>query len=356
MKRINIDNIYNELWDLLGMFESKSYVCEKLYTNFGNLDVSELNTRIEIITSTVRQAREYFKASNNVSNLTSPLLVNYGMINLAKALYYLTQSTIENKHFSKHGVKLTEGTYNSIADINLEIKNVGSIIGLTTCYNEKKLKSLISLKDLLSQIPELYQLYEETFNTYSKVLYAQPTKYGYKVFSSKKDKDNIMSYIGKEHENIFTKGVFIQKSFKSSDHFFSITKAIGGDLTDNLLKTATSNTFINIQTKDNRYNQITITYLVIFTYSMLIRYQPNNWEKLINNDFSKECQIIFKSISVCREKYIIEVTKLLLGEDIEIITKDSDRLTEKLNYKEIYRNIKKEAKADAFANNRRFYY
>lgn len=353
MKRINIDNIYNELWDLLGMFESKSYVCEKVAINFPSIEVSELNKRVDIITSSVRQSREYFLAANNVSNLTSPLLVNYGMLNLAKALYYLTQKDISSNPFSKHGIQLKSKDYQSLSDVKLDIKKKGAILDLISCYDEKKMLESISILDLLSQIPELYQLFQETYNTYSKVLYAKPIKHGYKLFSTKRDKAIISKYITDNYDDIFTKGIHLEILPDKSDASFRCTKCIGGDLSDNLLRTNTSNSFINIEKSKLRYSQITISYLIIFAYSMLVRYQPNNWERFINNDFSKECQIITKSIQICKEEFIIEVTKLLLSDDIEILTKDDDKNDEELDYKMIYRKIKEEAKRDSFVRNGR---
>ncbi len=350
MKRINSNNIYNELWELLGMFESKSYVCEKVAYNFKGIDVNELNVRIDIITSSVRQAREYFKASEKVSILTSPLLVNYGMINLAKALYYLKQPDISKNYFSKHGADVYPSDYSSVVEVKLKIKDFGSFISLGKCYNEKKLQKEIYLKTLLAQIPEVSQLYEETYNTYSKVLYSQPIKYGYKLFSSERDKTNILEYLKKNNEDIFSRGIIMNSINREQGYILSLTQTMAGDLTDNIIKTSKDKTYINIEKKDFRYNQITISYLTILAYSMLVRYYPNNWEKFIDKNFSKEYQIIYKSVLACKETFITEISKMIIGDDILFIN-DDDKNGESIDLKKLYRDLKKIDREEKFLKN-----
>lgn len=347
MKRINSNNIFNELWELLGMFESKSYVCEKVAHNFKDIAVEELNIRIDIITSSVRQAREYFKASEKVSFLTSPLLVNYGMINLAKALYYLKQPDISKNYFSKHGADVCQSNYSSIVDVKLKIKEFGSLISLGKCYNEKKLQKEICLKTLLAQIPEISQLYEETYNTYSKVLYSQPIKYGYKLFSSKCDQTSILEYLTKNSEDIFSGGIIFSPINKEHGYILSLTQTMAGNLTDNIIKTNKDKTYVNIEKKDFRYNQITISYLTILAYSMLVRYYPNNWEKFIDKNFSKEYQIISKSVLVCKEIFIMEISKLIIDDDILFINEE-DKYVEAIDLRKLYRDLEKIDREEKF--------
>lgn len=350
MKRINSNNIYNELWELLGMFESKSYVCEKVAQNFKEIDVDELNTRIDIITSSVRQAREYFKASEKVSILTSPLLVNYGMINLAKALYYLKQPDISKNYFSKHGADLYPSNYSSVIDVKLKIKDFGSLISLGKCYDEKELQKEINLKTLLAQIPEISQLYEETYNTYSKVLYSQPIKYGYKLFSSESDKTSILDYLNKNNEDIFSRGIVINSINKDKGYILSLTQTMAGDLTENIIKTSKNKTYINIEKRNFRYNQITIAYLIILAYSMLVRYYPNNWEKFIDKNFSKEYQIIYRSVLACKEIFIIEISKMIIDDDILFIN-DEDKFVEEIDLRKLYRDLEKIDREEKFLRN-----
>ena len=350
MKRINSNNIFNELWELLGMFESKSYVCEKVTHNFKDIAVEELNIRIDIITSSVRQAREYFKASEKVSILTSPLLVNYGMINLAKALYYLKQPDMSKNYFSKHGADVCQSNYYSIVDVKLRIKEFGSLISLGKCYNEKKLQKEICLKTLLAQIPEISQLYEETYNTYSKVLYSQPIKYGYKLFSSKCNQTSILEYLTKNSEDIFSRGIIFSPINKEHGYILSLTQTMAGDLTDNIIKTNKDKTYVNIEKKDFRYNQITISYLTILAYSMLVRYYPNNWEKFIDKNFSKEYQIISKSVLVCKEIFIMEISKLIIDDDILFINEE-DKYVEAIDLRKLYRDLEKIDRKEKFLKN-----
>lgn len=352
MKIINLNNIYKELWELLGMFESKSYVCEKVSANFKEISVGELNLRIDTITSSIRQACEYFKASSKVSILTSPLLVNYGMINLAKALYYLTQEDITENYFSKHGANVCLDEYLSIADVKIEVKDFGTLISLGKCYNEKELQKKISLGTLLAQVPDIAQLYEETYNTYSKVLYSQPTKYGYNIFSTERDRLDIYDYLVNNNKDIFSKGINISMVNKIQDYSFSIIQTMAGDLSRNIIETNSNRTYINIEKDGLRYNQITISYLVIFVYSMLVRYQPNNWEKFIDNNFSKEYQLIDKSITSCKETFIIEITKLMINEDIKFIADRDNKYIEPTDLRQLYRKLKEIEKEENFVLNR----
>lgn len=108
MKIIYALDFEEEIWSLLGLFESAKYAANELVSRGLEFDQPELDLRASTIAYCVRQAREYFSASESVSLLTRPLLLSYGMLNLVKAVVIMRlspQSDLENL-FHKHGVSV----------------------------------------------------------------------------------------------------------------------------------------------------------------------------------------------------------------------------------------------------------
>ena len=62
-KIIFTNDQYKELWSLLGLFESKAYVKDKLKSKYPSISEDEADLRTERVVYSVRQAREFYVSS-----------------------------------------------------------------------------------------------------------------------------------------------------------------------------------------------------------------------------------------------------------------------------------------------------
>ena len=94
------ENPNNDLWNHIKFFSSE-HNCRKLLKGeikggrpLIYLDSPELEKKVKQITMCLKQATEYFAAANEVSINTSPLLLFYGMLSLAKVLIVFNKEEI----------------------------------------------------------------------------------------------------------------------------------------------------------------------------------------------------------------------------------------------------------------------
>lgn len=194
-ERIFTENAISSIWNRLDILTTFNGVKEELTRkkDISNHPITEelINIKSKGVAFCIRSARDQFKQSDS-SNLTSSLtLLYYATYNLFSALLIadITNSlTLENiESFSKnggHGLKtLYSEDSTSLADSEFVygcnngffpelLKHWGYDKDIIVCpTNFKKLKDvdstheqkIISLKDLLSRIPELKNLYIEIF-------------------------------------------------------------------------------------------------------------------------------------------------------------------------------------------------
>jgi hypothetical protein len=104
------ENAKSDLWNHIKFF-SNEYNCRKLLK--GEIkggrsiiysDSPELERKVKQITMCLKQATEYFSAAEEVSINTSPLLLFYGMLSLAKALIVSNKETIYLEDIQYHGL------------------------------------------------------------------------------------------------------------------------------------------------------------------------------------------------------------------------------------------------------------
>lgn len=78
-----------------------------LFTQFANLKKIVVNSeKANQICFCLKQAKEYYSAAKNSTLLTKPVLLYYGMLNLAKALILLKKENVTlNNNLSTHGLK-----------------------------------------------------------------------------------------------------------------------------------------------------------------------------------------------------------------------------------------------------------
>ena len=314
-----------ELWSLLGLFESNKFVSDKLRENFKSMDLGIIDQRTENIVYSIRQAREFFESSEQVSLLTSPLLLSYGMLNLAKALvYYLSsESTDFTNHFKKHGITVPyDDNKNLLADGSIKFFGIGTYSQLSNIYGEEQHNNLeISVKEILSQIPDLGDMFVLTYNEKPRVVLLKKIDYGYSMGDLASDHDKIWFEI-KSMADLYKDSGFI---FESTGSYITIfqTAAATKPIEEYgiILKSISSIDFFRtipvINGQIINLKEPSLYYLLIFCYGMLARYQATKWGKYVDPNFSKEAELISKSIIISRNRFLHLVVNLFYNEDIQ---------------------------------------
>jgi len=316
---IYTDDPQREIWSLLGLFESKRFVYDKLRETFPSMSEDALQIRTDGITYSVRQAREFFSSSNQVSLLTRPLLLSYGMLNLGKALvFYKSPDNISfEKYFKSHGLYFPQSTADQVlANEYVEIKESGTYPELSSIINQAAYPNMsVSLKNLLSQIPDLFDLFTLVYKEGPNVMPLKASELGYSVGASndyfsqyRKSMQDMETYL-REHK--------VGMSLFEGDTGFSIQLMlpIAKTLKEYDLSLASISgveyfrLFSVIDSQPLILKEASIHYMLIFSYGMLARYQAARWGKYIDPNYSNEAEIINKSISVCKMRYL----QLLVG-------------------------------------------
>ena len=318
-------NAQKELWSLLGLFESTQFVSERLKSKFHDLSANDIQSRTNNIVYSIRQAREFFDSSERVSLLTSPLLLSYGMLNLSKALvYFLSDESVDFGNFFKsHGLTIPYvGNKQTLADIRVRFKGTGTYVQLAGIYNENNYTEVeISLKDIISQIPDLREIFILTYNEYPRVIPLKKIEYGYSMIDLSDNHQKIWSEI-LDMEKLFQKSGYSVESYGTN---ISILQSAAATKTLSELDLAVKSimgieyfrTIPKINSKLILLKEQSLYYILIFSYGVLARYHVIEWGKYIDPNLSKEAEIINKSIFVSKERFLHLAVNLLYNEDFE---------------------------------------
>lgn len=348
----------HEIWSLLGLFESKKIVYDKLKLKYSSLSEDSLITRTDEISYSIRQAREFFSASDQASLLTRPLLLSYGMLNLGKALvcYKSTEDTNFENYFRTHGCTFMRGTEDqALANEYIEIRDKGTYPELSSIYNQRAYPNVrINLKDLLSQIPDLAEMFCMVYKEYPNVAPLKIDEYGGYLIEDLKDNFDQFSLKVKETvDNLRDSKMRI--GFNKNSIMIGMLSSFGqdkqsGDLDLFLPSLSGIEYFRLFPSRDSTpiiLKEASIHYLLIFSYGMLSRYQSARWGKYIDPNLSNEAEIINKSIQVCKIRYLHLLVNYLFEEEfqfsssIEKYQKSVDTL-----YREIKRRLEDDAERD----------
>ena len=265
----------SEMWSKIESFRSpyrcECFLKERIKNNFSGLDYKRLfeiknSSGLDldsprIITSRdikkkavelsydVKQAKEYYEAARNTTELTLPVLLYYGMISLGKMLVDSTfEFTTKKKH---HGL----GT-ESIRKVS--VMHQGFFTRFHDAYNPEPAiyvhKLTFSMQELFSMIPDVRREY--------KIVY--------------KEESRINPHIDEETQ--------------MNDPF--VLKKDGLNLV---------------------FPALTSHFLLMFLLSRLARYRPIEWGKMIEGERSDEIYLIRKFLKVSARRFPNLVINELFG-------------------------------------------
>lgn len=181
-KKILTENPYEELWSQLGYFENQQN-CEKYLRRKHNLpNIYFRKYRASFLKYYIKQAREYFNSSSDVTLLTQPTVLYYGAVCLSEALFIAKNGYQDNT--ISHGLKdYKNRNINNISDFKIKISTKGTFSEFYKTIESKNFTSFQkikhsewTLKELLSMIPEVMDSYEDIYNQKSQVIKIQIIK------------------------------------------------------------------------------------------------------------------------------------------------------------------------------------
>ncbi|MBM7556308.1 YaaC family protein [Halanaerobacter jeridensis] len=329
------------VWSKISLYESKDLV-SKFYEEKHDRELSA--GKAEEIVSHITQGREYFSSAKQADNVVSPLLFYYGVVAFCRGLIlFLDPFARVTSLKPSHGlrvknwtqklsdgieevpnlnVEITSGTFSKLWEVTENIER--SSIYIAPYPNRTKIKqyggkedsnNLITIKEILARIPELQNIYENTFDDYSKC-------YNAIVFclSEQTDIAVLETSIGLPNKELVRDDFGLPKDIKtrkkekhnfagnlenisfriihsSNEEFYNRVPFVKNDRKNNIFAVAPLADNLN-------FSSLLTIYIISYAIGMLVRYYPTHWMSMITSskgDFSYP--LLKEAIAVIEYKF-----------------------------------------------------
>lgn len=343
--KIITNDMEKECWDILSIYEDKEFIKEKILEVKPKIQKTMLDKVAKEINFYIKQAEELYNASNT-SIITSPLTLFYSLNNLVKATYLLKFPTKGIK--ASHGLSINNINNENIklGEISVHINKYGTFNNLNELLNYDLPDNYdVFIKDLLALVPEISSIYNLIYKEEPNVYLLRKNldkHYEYKVVlpnnsydetTNKKfdllEENSVQITFG---TNALGPGCYMYKTLATKN----INNIIEMDIYGNSYLALG----IELNGKIKKIQQLSIIYIILYTYSMEVRYKSSEWINIIN---SKEKAIVKKSIDVFKIKMLIGILSLLENDKYEFINKIDD-YKEDVNYSKVTDEVLKEIK------------
>ncbi|APU09681.1 hypothetical protein A5M85_05100 [Cellulophaga lytica] len=304
---------------------------ELIYTND-----AVLTKKSREISMCLKQANEYFIASETTSINTSPLLLYYGMLSLSKALIVANNEEIYLDNIKYHGLEtrprydfLKEYSENeSLWQIEKEyaVTNNGVFSHLVNILDEFSFEqsSVIEFKDILKCVPELWGIYEKYYNEkpnilglYSSKIQTEPD-YNLKLYIQGKE-SNVMLATIPELENDFNIAnelyhsqsiEFSSKGLDSFPKYIGIqTPQVGGNYLIKGIRYYNGSDYIN-----HYISPESLDYIAMYILSVCVRYKQVLWGQVISGESSGTISLIQLYINTIKRRFPNRILESLFNE------------------------------------------
>lgn len=335
-----------EQWQLLEIYSYPNNICKYFKNN--NMDEPS-EEKIEYITNSILQAKEYFFLAQNATLYTQPVLVYYGYINLLSATYVLKNGEIPN--VQNHGMAIIKSG-NSIGEIKIHLNNEKSgalaIFAnlLDTSLDIKKLKDL-RINELFSVIPETLDYYIMSYA--NNPIHVIPVD---EVIHKKYKEDRIKNYyikllkdsIESLRNSKYIKNNYLPIQYSENSEYTFLRRKI--TYSEEYVYCVNHKKYINIpfeQKNDELKIDSKISMLIIlYELSVLCRYNPSIWNKFIKLDSSGEKLLIQSFINWCIRLIPNYILNIIENADIVFSTREQGTINKKDDENELNDVIKKE--------------
>jgi hypothetical protein len=277
------------------------------------------------ISLSIKQAFEYFKASEESSIHTSPLIIFYGMLSLSKALIVANEEEIFLDNIKYHGLE-TRPRYDYLKDYSdkeedwmiereYAVTNEGVFSYLLKIFDDYAFdkQSVIEFKDILKCVPQLWGVFEKYYgesptmlNLYSYKEMKDP-KYELVLNISGKDPTHMLKTIPElEADFIIGEGllheqakVFTSKDINAFPKYLGISSPqVGGQYLIKGLR------FFNGENYQNHFLSIeSLDYIAMYILSICVRYKQVLWGQVISGESSGILSLIELYINSIKRRF-----------------------------------------------------
>ena len=340
MSIIITDNIEKECINLLSLYKDKAQIQKVLLRNYPGLSEKKQGTVPVKVRSLISQGMDLLEETDrNIK--TAPLTLFYSIYNFAKAIFYMNfpNESIANSH----GLSFLEEQYYSGADevgkVAVKINSKGAFSNLIKVTGDLfKTDELISAKTIFSTLPELNNVYALRYLEEPEVLLLRQNNFSQRSYE-------IMYQMGdavelSRFDFLCSKGLLVT----TSGNYTNVAKS--EDCTDAMFEECTySDVYGNVylacgidtQSGKQKISKIALLYLIYYMFSMLVRYYPEKWMAFCDG---ADSSVISKLVISMRREMIVEVLKLLSGENYTFATK-LESVEKEMSDDELLERIKK---------------
>lgn len=295
-----------------------------------------LKKKSKEISMCLKQAHEYFTASESISINTSPLLMFYGMLSLSKAIIVANSKDIFLDDIKYHGLE-TRPRYEYLKvysedemlwsiEKEFALTNYGVFNNLVNIFDEFTFPqhSVIEFKDIIKGIPELWGIYEKYYGESADILslysmsHVEDSKYNVKLYISGKDPKKILKIIPElENDFIVEDGLYHEQSvvFSSKEidsfpnYIGTYSPQFGGQY---LIKGVRyfdgenyKNHFISLESLD---------YVAMYILSICVRYKQVLWGEIISGEKSGSISLINLYMNSIKRRFPNRILNELFNE------------------------------------------
>ena len=326
--RIHTDQPAKEIWSSLSYFESQ-HNCKQYLKKKFTPSIRKLQEISKELTYAVRTAKEYYHASNQVSILTKPLQIYYGMVHLSKSLFVATYG--KRSPSQSHGLrKAGRWTEKILADMSVKVLKDGTLPQLHSCYCKERLRdTTFRLGELLSVVPELKSSFESVYKQKSnalrikrprerQVIISDPEleKYGF-LFDVENPED--YKRVQKHNEEILLRIKGIGDKYHISHSVIPYPRATRAlylrekwrrdteDVEDPALLAVSGEEYFLLPLRKGQEDvalpELSSHFLTMYVLGMLSRYEPRKWGEIIKGEESGEIYVIQKFLETTERKF-----------------------------------------------------
>lgn len=338
---IACEDAWQKMWDHFLYFETEPTVLKYLQNRYQHIEdgdpvaLAYRNTHKMIYLS--KQAREFFQSGVSSNLLVRPLLLYYGMVNLAKMLI-LSYDPLYPTHTKllAHGIttrKLKKGDYEFLED-EVKIQKDGLLPHLMTLLTGTNPRESYKIKELVSLIPELIHTYRKLYE--DEVLHPiyiaddidakhlRTTLY-FPLSILKQEGLQLESFVERLNQlnqspNYFSAGeVYEQQNiFKlywhqhQGLHLLDTPNGLSNPL---FIRDMLGKHYFWTRLEERLIlPEITVHFLIMYILGMLCRYDGDLWGELHFSFYSQDLYLIHEFIHISPRKYPNLILNLLFNE------------------------------------------
>ena len=349
------DDPESEIWFRLSEDESEYAVRKKMIRYYDEEGVeyndSELDETASYFVYSLKQGREYFAASNRVSILTRPLLLFYGMVCLAKLPIILKNprypvQLTEQGGLRRHGLGYSENRSDElvIGNDTVKIHDEGTFSSLYHFFKEN-LPDIREFKisELYGWLPDMFSAFGSKSNITTQLATVNTSIVGdngdiaariiltpivnldeeslYETYPflkqdfEKRELENETVYLGKTSENrkkIPSGGVAADRKVKERELVQEIEKYFSKFCRYNYLSVE----YLVPQKEQFILNPLLASYMLMYGFSRLCRYNPAKWGELIEGRTSNERWLVERFIDLSSKTFPWEIFQLFTGKPV----------------------------------------